>query len=93
VPDSLTREESRCRLRKPFGSPRQKILYPEQVSMNKRKLGSIRPIPRKQCLEYLFTFLILFMRLKTGFKQKPAAPNGQTSCQTNEYFVRTGPQA
>jgi hypothetical protein len=33
-----------------------KILYPEQVSMNKRKLGGIQPIPKKEYLTCLLPF-------------------------------------
>jgi hypothetical protein len=44
-------------LPKTFGMPRQtKTLYPEQVLMNKRKLGGIRLIPGKSALKYLLPF-------------------------------------
>jgi hypothetical protein len=42
---------------KTFGMPRQtKTLHPEQVLMNKRKLGGIRLIPEKSALKYLLPF-------------------------------------
>jgi hypothetical protein len=35
---------------------KKKTLYPEQVLMNKRKLGGIRLIPEKNALKYLLPF-------------------------------------
>jgi hypothetical protein len=40
-----------------------------------------------------FTFLILFIRPKTGSKRESAAPNDRNSNKTKEYFVRIEPRA
>jgi hypothetical protein len=53
---------------RPSAKPRQKTLYPKQVPMNKRKLGSIRLIPGRSALKYLFTFLSV---IPGGWKPAP----------------------
>jgi hypothetical protein len=41
---------------RPLACQGKKTLYPEQVSMNKRKLGGIWLIPEKNALKYLLPF-------------------------------------
>jgi hypothetical protein len=41
---------------RPLACQGKKTLYPEQVLMNKRKLGGIRLIPEKNALKYLLPF-------------------------------------